>query len=151
LAYYGRNSANFSPVLKNPGPFISFNDRSDGLGGWNGLPRTRVQNTFQYLDALTCASSKRKIRLARITSNLLRPVKLQNQLDIGKASSVEDIRDLRRLIPECLEDIRNETAGEKAKSSAGVVGEVEDRNGEWQCCHGHAGTAAGFSADSGRR
>jgi hypothetical protein len=53
LASYGRNSPNFSPVLKNPGPFISFNDGTDGLGGWNGAPQNRVQNTFQYLDTLT--------------------------------------------------------------------------------------------------
>ena len=53
LASYGRNSPNFSPVLKNPGPFISFNDGTDGPGGWNGAPQNRVQNTFQYLDTLT--------------------------------------------------------------------------------------------------
>ena len=47
---------------------------------------------------------------------------------IGKASSVEDIRDLRKLILECLEDIRDESAGagEKAKNSAVAAGEVRE-------------------------
>jgi hypothetical protein len=73
LASYGRNSPNFSPVLKNPGPFISFNDGTDGLGGWNGAPQNRVQNTFQYLDTLTYAIGKHTLKagyeLNRIQAN----------------------------------------------------------------------------------
>jgi GGDEF domain-containing protein len=42
---------------------------------------------------------------------------------VGKASTVEDIRDLKKLVSECLEGIRNEITGARAreKSSAAVV------------------------------
>lgn len=40
---------------------------------------------------------------------------------IGKASTLEDIRDLRKLLTECLETVRTEAASAKANSAAAIV------------------------------
>src|SRR5258708_36268381 len=64
LASYGRSSPNFTPTSKNVGPFVAFNDGTDGLGRWNGIPQGRTQNTFQYLDTETYNSSSHHLRAA---------------------------------------------------------------------------------------
>ncbi len=53
LASYGRRSPNFTPTSQHVGPFVAFNDGTDGLGPWSGIPQGRTQNTFQYLDTVT--------------------------------------------------------------------------------------------------
>jgi hypothetical protein len=53
LASYGRSSPNFTPTSKSVGAFVGFNDGTDGLGPWSGIPQGRTQNTFQYLDTVT--------------------------------------------------------------------------------------------------
>src|SRR5258708_3070868 len=53
LSSNGRSSPNFTPTSKNVRPFVAFNDGTDGLGPWNGIPQGRTQNTFQYLDTVT--------------------------------------------------------------------------------------------------
>jgi hypothetical protein len=53
LASYGRTSPNFTPTAQTAGPFVAFNDGTDGLGPWSGIPQGRRQNTFQYLDTVT--------------------------------------------------------------------------------------------------
>jgi Carboxypeptidase regulatory-like domain/TonB-dependent Receptor Plug Domain len=73
LASYGRSSPNFTPTSKNVGPFVGFNDGTDGLGPWSGIPQGRTQNTFQYLDTVTynigAHTLKAGYELNRIQSN----------------------------------------------------------------------------------
>jgi len=73
LASYGRTSPIFTPTAKTPGPFIAFNDGTDGLGPWTGIPQGRTQNTFQYLDTVTYNIGRHTLKvgyeLNRIQSN----------------------------------------------------------------------------------
>jgi hypothetical protein len=73
LASYGRSSPNFTPTAKSIGPFVGFNDGTDGLGAWSGIPQGRTQNTFQYLDTVTYNVGRHTLKIGyelnRIQSN----------------------------------------------------------------------------------
>jgi GGDEF domain-containing protein len=74
--------------------------------GWQALARTLIEGIGDLAPKASHSAELREINWK-----------------VGKASTVEDIRDLKKLVSECLEDIRNEITGARAKekNSAAVI------------------------------
>jgi Carboxypeptidase regulatory-like domain len=73
LGAYGRSAPVFPPLFTGGGPEVIFTDGTSNFGTWSGLPQGRIQNTYQYQDALAVTIGRHQLKfgggMERIQAN----------------------------------------------------------------------------------